>query len=1149
MFLDHQPKLSWFFRNVDYQLWKDLGGPFPVLLLTGRDESNIDQISSYFIDKNGSKMEGCVLHFCCPDAFESESIVSSFVRTLLQQIISYLPMEKRDPFVRDFLHKVVKSGAQQPRQVEPSDRQEECISNILKLEGCILLEALEIMLTLKREFKLLVIVDGLDKIRGERLGFLQTVRAFSDGLVRREPTVRILLTSRPVDEIVRVFEKYPCIAFDEERKGLPLPCPVLRIKAYNTIEECLQSLYFENTRFSDISKGHKGSFEWLWESGGYKGWSESSGSSLLLVVGKPGSGKSTMMKYFNESLTTREPVAKSATVARYFYSSRLGELQADHRSMLQSIIYDILDQNELFLYSGIQSEYRNLLGRSQGGSITWPYEVLKKIAFSLQHYSSQERLYLLIDALDEAKKDDTRDILDMLFNICSNARHCVVKVFIASRPEGLLNRYVSQASNVITLQDHTRSDIYEFTRSFIGKLERDDSLQEATEYIVQHAQGVFIWVELVGKQLQEYDAQGRPPGDISGFLRTLPKKLEDMYELMFENMPKDDAIVQDGVKMFRLVLFAQRLLTDKEIVHALRIPDDPRAEFAPSDTFFKDEIPKERYITVCGGNFLEHGGHKGGGGTVQVIHRTVREFFLRENGYISKTKFRMLTEDAHIRISTTCMRYLLVCTTKMAKMLPVWDSWTTEDFECCTKHLDSMPLANYALKHVKYHIDACSEDADVQSVVIEFFNALTYEPAVYLLENWATSVLQRTLLESRRRTTAEGFRMKIFRVAVRIGLRTATELLLIAGVNVNLGDENGWTVMHSAAMNGHEAIVRLLLDNQARPDVKDTTRRTPLHWAAEKGYDAVVRLLLGNGADVHADDQDERTAMDWALQNGHAAVVRLLLEHMVDFDINGLHANGYTALHTAAMNGHLAVVLVLLQHKASVNVRDGVGCTAMHRSAMYGHEAVTRLLLASGWSVYVRDNDGWTAMHWAAMNGHEAVARLLLDYGAGVDTPDDDGWAAMHWAAANGHKSVVRMLLERKAEIDRRDYDGWTAIHRASRGGYEAVVGFLLEMGANVNAEDISGWTALHRASEAGHDGVVRSLLEYKADINARNCRQETGLHLAAKNGHWAVARLLLDGGADVNIKDEVGLTALVVAIRNRHDDIVLLFSSSNDES
>jgi ankyrin repeat protein len=67
------------------------------------------------------------------------------------------------------------------------------------------------------------------------------------------------------------------------------------------------------------------------------------------------------------------------------------------------------------------------------------------------------------------------------------------------------------------------------------------------------------------------------------------------------------------------------------------------------------------------------------------------------------------------------------------------------------------------------------------------------------------------------------------------------------------------------AENGHEAVIRLLLEKGAEINAKGKFGWTPLSLAAGSGHEAVVRLLLEKGADINAEDE-----------KGHEAVMRLL---------------------------------------------------------------------------------------------------------------------------------------------------------------------------------------------------------------------------------------------------------------------------------
>jgi len=160
------------------------------------------------------------------------------------------------------------------------------------------------------------------------------------------------------------------------------------------------------------------------------------------------------------------------------------------------------------------------------------------------------------------------------------------------------------------------------------------------------------------------------------------------------------------------------------------------------------------------------------------------------------------------------------------------------------------------------------------------------------------------------------------------------------GADVDAQDESGWAPLHWAARNGHEDIVKLLIDKGATIDIRTPiSDSTPLHWAIYFRHEAIVSLLIDTGADINAQDKGGRTPLHDAAYKGHEAIAALLIDKGATVDAKD--ESERTPLHDAAMKGHEAIVQLLIDSNANINAKDKRGLTPLHWAADQFHPCAT----------------------------------------------------------------------------------------------------------------------------------------------------------------------------------------------------------------
>ena len=94
------------------------------------------------------------------------------------------------------------------------------------------------------------------------------------------------------------------------------------------------------------------------------------------------------------------------------------------------------------------------------------------------------------------------------------------------------------------------------------------------------------------------------------------------------------------------------------------------------------------------------------------------------------------------------------------------------------------------------------------------------------------------------------------------------KLLLQYGADPNFQQNEGDTPLHFSAFRGDVEMMRLLLENEGNPNIKNKvvryiqSGRTPLHYAVDCGYVECVTVMIKGDADPYIKDNQNKTAFD-----------------------------------------------------------------------------------------------------------------------------------------------------------------------------------------------------------------------------------------------------------------------------------------------
>jgi len=859
---------------------------------------------------------------------------------------------------------------------------------------------------------------------------------------------------------------------------------------------------------------------------------------LLWIKGKPGAGKSTLVRHV---LATDERASHKIVFASFFFHARGSVLQKSPLGLFRSLLHQILQQvPELLLkFSSIfqkRCETQGEIGKK------WHWHERDLEDFFKIHVAGAAKTYkmrIYVDALDECGKAAASNLVGYFrrlmnevaftnasLSICFSCRHY---------PDVALGKGLE-----VCIEDENHDDIELYIQNTIENAVEDKETAEVIrDEVVRRSFGNFQWTVLVLSEVVDLCRNGYPLKTIKRRIQAIPSELEELYQELLKGILDED--LPHSLRLMQWICFALRPLSLKELRFATivdantpyqSIGDCQNAEecgYAKTDEQMKKRI---RHLSRGLAEAKQHENIW----IAQFIHQFVKDYLIRSGLQIlDKHSSETAVGRAHFQLSRSCIRYIVM--KEISNQTRPYGQNLKFDF----------PLLKYAITSWVSHAKEVEKKNMSQDDLLVFFYS-----ASKLLQLWIhisqvfegfTVVAECPLLNT-----------TLLHVASRYCLSTVVSAILnLDNVEADLKDANDRTPLSWAAQYGHETIVKLLIErDDVETDSKDEFQRTPLSFAAESGHDTIVKLLIErDDVETNSKDNHDQTSLSWAVRYRRETIVKLLIERD-DVEINSKDEFQRTPLSFAAESGHDTIVKLLIEQDVDINWKNDDGRTPLSLTAGKGHETIVKLLIErDNVEINSRDNDGRTPLSWAAAYGHETIVKLLIERDdVETDSKDRHGRTSLSLAAERGHETIVKLLIERDdIETDSKDDYGQTSLSLAAQYGHETIVKLLIERDdVETDSKDRHGRTSLSLAAERGHETIVKLLIERDdVEINSKGHNGWTSLSWAVVLRHKKIVKLLIEQDVDMNSKNDNGRTPLSLTAEYGHETIVKLLIERDD--
>ncbi|KAI0381420.1 hypothetical protein F5Y04DRAFT_81768 [Hypomontagnella monticulosa] len=423
-------------------------------------------------------------------------------------------------------------------------------------------------------------------------------------------------------------------------------------------------------RFYNVDRAHAATFEWLLDgshnSGHQSGWCIDRdktatfrgearerftdwlqhGHGIFHICGKPGAGKSTLMKFLCKNQLTRQYLENWAddqtlVFCKSFFWTQGSEAQKSFSGLIRSLLYQVLSTAPDLIPIAFPSRWAQCEPNLNVG-VQFELDEIEHAFDDLlvsQATFEKHKLVFFIDGLDEYHGRHT-ELVNKFFN-WTKLNTGNLKICVSSRE---WNEFMVGFAECPKLRIHecTLRDITIVSNdrlegcSNLATLIHDGDIYSLVKNIAEKAEGVFQWVNLVLTAVEGGILNGDSASDLNTKVHIFPTELGALYQHLFDSIHAADR--PKAFETLRMARHMEHRLPLLRVWFLNKVIDDPdyaikmKLEYAPEEeqaTLLK--ITRRQIYGRCKGllevfppkrpqPFLQDDG------IVGFMHNTVHEF-------------------------------------------------------------------------------------------------------------------------------------------------------------------------------------------------------------------------------------------------------------------------------------------------------------------------------------------------------------------------------------------------------------------------------------------------------------------------------------------------------------------------------------------